>query len=648
MTSIFRICLAPPLAFAVLLVSCSADETTVSAPSARHDSPVTIRVLSQKEIASIRDSSRRDFDPFEKGLRDLEAGQLADFESRLAMEKRFGEAKPRLEAILANPGVDANAKVVAAEILWIQGETSGREYLFVALDLPDRNTRAAAAQAIWRTAARVSSSGGDRIPSPSGEQAIVLKGLLDNEDTEIRQPATQACVAWCFDLAEPRLVELFSDPNTPDRSFVARFLAEKSRNPVVLRQIGEYVLEPPEGRDFARPWILSGLREAVKSGESPRADIAYEAMETFFRKGPDAMRNDQNAVRNFCDVARASSVPILMEILNGNRDLYCRGLALEALARFDEKKAVDIALASLGDRKLELYGRGTLHEAIDDENRERILSGIHAYLSGPGRPYLDEHLVEILIAHGGEEGRKRIEAGLAKMNASTRMRALWRLEGFNAKEALKDLMRAGALPQADVDTMLKNARLEYAGTKKGESTQIAPCVEFQLALSESKGLHMFDSETDAFPCRHDLLIFDLCGITRGKLAPFAAREDHHEAKDEDDEYYYTVGFGVGKKWIEFKAEDMGDWYDVGAVEAALNEVARIEGLKERFIALEPDGQCALYLFADPDVFMPLARKYGISLAWSPDKATQSGKDFEKETLKDILEGKHERIIDRSK
>jgi hypothetical protein len=101
------------------------------------------------------------------------------------------------------------------------------------------------------------------------------------------------------------------------------------------------------------------------------------------------------------------------------------------------------------------------------------------------------------------------------------------------------------------------------------------------------------------------------------------------------EVSYTVRFVYKGRLYCFGAENYGDWYDVDAVHRALNFALEKADQRERFIALESDGQIAAFVFADPARFVPLAKKHGLPLSNGANSAMRKGKEFERKTIEDI-------------
>jgi hypothetical protein len=106
----------------------------------------------------------------------------------------------------------------------------------------------------------------------------------------------------------------------------------------------------------------------------------------------------------------------------------------------------------------------------------------------------------------------------------------------------------------------------------------------------------------------------------------------HQTSKDDYQAPYTVWFVHAGRLYRFGAENRGDWYDVEAVHRAINSALATAGQRERFIALESEGQIAAFVFADPERFIPVAKKYGLPLSDDPDSAMRKGREYERKVI----------------
>jgi hypothetical protein len=67
---------------------------------------------------------------------------------------------------------------------------------------------------------------------------------------------------------------------------------------------------------------------------------------------------------------------------------------------------------------------------------------------------------------------------------------------------------------------------------------------------------------------------------------------------------------------------------VDAVNFALAQL----GSRQRFIALEPNGQCPELIFAEAEKFLPIAHKYHLPLGDDHAAAMRAGKEYERHVI----------------
>jgi hypothetical protein len=148
------------------------------------------------------------------------------------------------------------------------------------------------------------------------------------------------------------------------------------------------------------------------------------------------------------------------------------------------------------------------------------------------------------------------------------------------------------------------------------------------ALAQAGLLTVFDAETGMVPCDHHRLILEFGEGSAGRFVPECPVQLWHQQGEEDYDAPYTVQFLYRGKLYSFGAENYGDWYDVEAVQNAINFALADAGRPERYLALESDGQMAQFVFADPAAFLPVAERYGLPLSGDPTAAMRKGKEYE--------------------
>ena len=91
----------------------------------------------------------------------------------------------------------------------------------------------------------------------------------------------------------------------------------------------------------------------------------------------------------------------------------------------------------------------------------------------------------------------------------------------------------------------------------------------------------------------------------------AVAEIWHQENDDDFSADYTLQFIAGGRLYRGNLRNFGDWYDGERTTEMVNRALSDLGRKERFILLAGRDQFAEFVFADPDLFKPLAKKFNI-------------------------------------
>jgi hypothetical protein len=144
-------------------------------------------------------------------------------------------------------------------------------------------------------------------------------------------------------------------------------------------------------------------------------------------------------------------------------------------------------------------------------------------------------------------------------------------------------------------------------------------------------INMFDAETGMFPNYHDALLRDLAELFG---APMGSVEFTEQAPEEDTEDPYELRAQVGDKLLTRPAQNYGDWYDVDAVVALLNEVAAELQLDDRAVFL-PTYDQAVTVLVGPGASIADAVRDRVFPPRETTSAMDTGKDFERQVLESL-------------
>jgi len=177
-------------------------------------------------------------------------------------------------------------------------------------------------------------------------------------------------------------------------------------------------------------------------------------------------------------------------------------------------------------------------------------------------------------------------------------------------------------------TRLAELGLLGAGTPpKDEEPQTA--AEWLRATGRSTS---FDVETGMFPNQHDsLLRTTLAPLTGDALAGVVFGET--PPRDHDVGSYGLQAWMDGWRYSA-TAENLGDWYDVGAVLGLLNHLLAARGRDLRCLTL-PTGDQTAIVACGPVAGLKTALRGRLLASDDPDSARATGKAFEDKVFEQL-------------
>lgn len=171
------------------------------------------------------------------------------------------------------------------------------------------------------------------------------------------------------------------------------------------------------------------------------------------------------------------------------------------------------------------------------------------------------------------------------------------------------------------------------------------------------GAHYFDTETGMFPNGHDGLLAglalrggpDFADAVFSELPPADPGEMRELKRDDGtsvhvaslgtDQDYILSGWMGGKRW-SVRADDLGDWYDVGAAMSLMNTMARDSGSSVRFVAVHTGDQMSSVLAGDETALMT-AIDEGLIQVIDAGGATDAARELEEEFFRQLQSGEVE-------
>jgi hypothetical protein len=199
------------------------------------------------------------------------------------------------------------------------------------------------------------------------------------------------------------------------------------------------------------------------------------------------------------------------------------------------------------------------------------------------------------------------------------------ISGTSAKKAARK-KRAGDLPRDKHDPKepAEHTALSQACSRLAAIGLIAPLLpeEIQrmratekrdsddpawslLVLSYAHIRTCFDTESNEVPPRHDHLIQEFAGNSRGIFAPEAVLQREGKRRGVP----VMVQFVFLDRLYRFQVRDYSDYYDLERLAGAINKAIADAGHHERFLSIDTGGQIADFIFGDPRLISEAAQEF---------------------------------------
>jgi HEAT repeat protein len=608
-------------------------EGIVYAPSRDSDAPVRIdrqarRIDDPAEIGRCRAAYERSLDAaFENAMGRAKAGEPLYSDDRAALSARRERALAALRGIAADADVGPAGRMGAANALRSLGEPQGEALLLEGLWSPSPRMREAAIKTIRRQVREIALDG--------RALAERLVALMEDSDPAVAEAAVELCVFRRIDGAEGQLMRLLGREDAGDKGALALKLAEVASTPAAMQALLPHLLrDGAEQYNWFNGYVL---RRAIAHPDSGVAEPVRRRLREYVLSFKGKQRYDQHLAEDLAAVADAATLPALADVYEHAKDPVSRWRALGAMARLQPERALDVILEAIrkdGPNELLL---DALRGYVGPGDAERVLPLLLPPAEQTERPRreLDEKLASLLLEKLGPAGGRAAEAHLDEFEPYARQWALWKLRGLDLRSALSELRIAGII-EAEPEQVLEQIRARREARAEAEDDESPPT---PLETSDPSGIFTvlgfaglitaFDVETSMVPCDHDQLILEFAAGSGGRFAPECPVQFWHQRDEEDYDAPYTVQFIFNSRLYRFGAENYGDWYDVQAVQEALNFALADNGMRQRYIALESGGQVAQFVFADPAVFEPFARRYALPLSGDPTQAMRKGIEYER-------------------
>ncbi|HEY0635082.1 MAG TPA: hypothetical protein VGE00_06860 [Gammaproteobacteria bacterium] len=247
------------------------------------------------------------------------------------------------------------------------------------------------------------------------------------------------------------------------------------------------------------------------------------------------------------------------------------------------------------------------------------------------------------LAKGNEENTLQVQKCLRALAISQRSKAVeqarqlssWQLKQLELRELVNTLVAFPEEGQMKAYLDQLGVLIQTNADDSAAASDEPPLTPRDYLLQQGR-VYGFDVETGMFPNRHDELLAALAQLSESELRAAKFSEIAPPDYDAEDEPYTLIGI-IGDKRYEMTAENYGDWYDLDAVLALLNQMSNENGLADRFITLPTDDQTALVLVISTDALTSLTKQQLLTIS-AAELAYVHGKTAEQAVLDSIEKG----------
>lgn len=556
---------------------------------------------------------------YNQALSRIADGEWVFSEHTHAMKLLQERAVEDLRKMTANKSLSPLARAKAAEKLSALNDDSGEDFLFELLQSEESDLRLSALESLREWDVDVDFSSLDR--------SNLVLSLLGDSDERVVVAAAKLCTYQSIAGTEARLTELLEGSTLKNPGAVASELADIASTRRAVDALLPHVLN-----DTADEFVQGmgyTFRKLIEHPDPNVAEPVRKALYEYTLRFPK-QRYDQILVDHLAKSASHDAIPVLEDILNNATDTVSRTYAVEALARLQPEKAMQILVEHIQKEGARSDVIRLVRKHATQDDYDQVAPVLVEWSEITGRPF-DVEIVRLFLVELGDRGEQFVRNRKNNLTDDARMWASWKLEELNLVDALIELHAAGVI-QSKPNELIQKMQESRNRREEDDPLDISDPDSLVAALAWEGIVVMFDAETGTIPCDHDRLILQFADASAGKFAPQWPIQLWHQESEDDFDGPYTVQFVLNGRLYCTGAENYGDWYDVDAIARLINFSLETEGQSQRFITLDSNGQIASFVFAEPKSFLPIAQKYRLPLSDDASKAMREGIEFEKRVI----------------
>lgn len=547
------------------------------------------------------------------------------FETTNVLEANRPEAVRRLKELIAG-GRPTDEAVGATLLLCRLHEQSGRDMARLILQSGDANQRRRILGDL--NTGVYSDNEKSRYRDflfADPELAVLLLQQLDDPDPGVVKAAIQCCGVLDVPGVSERFLKLLHRQDALDRDRLLYWLARGELTPELL----DYAVAAAGSITRDHAWGTNVFEEFARQSTGALKTRAQDQLRAILKRWPDEGQlgydgNRLGILAALAESAEASDLSWLTELAESEKGLYATDplVAWIRLEPAEGQKVLLRWLAAPDRRRAAINAASKAFEESADRGIAERLAALADGADAGERSAICSALNEI----GGATARDTITRVGSQLDPAELARYLQDAQGASSDELLTAIEQSGLLSPDELQT------LRTGLAANGPNAESEPDHLFDL-LCIARRAAAFDVETGELPCRHDKLVADFADISAGKFTPTALLETWQQSHDDDFDASYLLQFVCNGRLYRGEIRNLGDWYDVERVVAMMNQALSDAGTAKRFLGLDSDGQVAMFVFADPGLFTPLAKRFHLGLSDNLNGARTKGTEFEERVRK---------------
>lgn len=581
-------------------------------------------VTDSREIQQAREIARRSTrSRFERVFSAMSDSFYIDSETMSLLAAHRDEATKRLTTVLGDQISDDG--VGAALLLCRLREPLGRDYVRRALQSGTVEQRRRILNGIDGVIFDEDEKQAYRGFLFADEELVsaLLRRLGDSND-EIVKAAIQCCGYLEVPGANAQFLDLLERSNAPDRGRILFWLSKGE----LTEEVFTYAVRAFDASDPDERWGVSIFEAFARLPSGPLKSRAQDQLRGILDQWPDdgsqGYRGDRlSLLTTLAESASGDDLSWVRQLAKNEGGLYAVA-PLVAWIRLAPDEGRSVLLKWVHDeerRRTAVEAAGTAYRNSEDAEVVDQLANIAKESEGRQLSAICSSLNSI----GGDAAHQAIEDVAQGLDPAELARFRQTADAIQLQEITRALQVEGLLTTEEL-----NAATERIASPDQSEEQRPPGL-FDVLYAADSAL-AFDVETGMLPCRHDELVDSFAKASRGRFDPAAVHEQWHQDHEEDFDAPYTLQFVFDNRLYRGEIRNLGDWYDVERVVAMINSALADSAVQERFVALAAEGQIALFVFADPDKLLPLAKQFNMAISDDLADAMKKGIEFEEYVL----------------